>query len=100
MQREMRTDNLDHLKKNLYPKFERLISVDELVISGDTFYAIAQIGEGHRLFRWRKGEHYWTSISPDVEPHLIDFNTSWKNLAVSGKNNLFRSRWKSDVFKE
>ena len=89
VQTEMRTDDIDHPKKNLYPKFERLYSVDELVISGDTFYAIAQIGEGHRLFRWRKGERYWTSISPDVELHLIHFNTYWKNLAVSGKTIYF-----------
>ena len=89
VQTEMRTDDIDHPKKNLYPKFERLNSVDELMISGDTFYAIAQIGEGHRLFRWRKGERYWTSISPDVERHLIHFNTNWKNLAVSGKTIYF-----------
>ena len=86
VQTEMRTDNVDHPKKNLYPKYERLYSVDELVIFGNTFYAIAQIGEGYRLFRLRKGERFWTSISPDVGRH---FDNHWKNLAVSGKTIYF-----------
>ena len=83
VQTEMRTDNLDHPKKDLYPKFERLISVDELVISGDAFYAIAQKCEAAiGCYKWRKGERFWTRISPEIEPHFNDF---WTNLVVSGK---------------
>ena len=82
VQTEMRTDNLDHQKKNLYQIFERLDSVGELVISGDTFYAIAQMGSGYGCYKWRKGERFWTSISPEIEEHFNDF---WMNLAVSGK---------------
>lgn len=82
VQTEMRTDNLDHPKKNLYQIFERLQSVDELVISGNTFYAIAQMGNGYGCYKWRKGERFWTSISPEIEEH---FNDSWTNLVVSGK---------------
>lgn len=82
VQKEMRTDNLDHPKKNLYQQFERLHSVDELVISGNTFYAIAQNGSGYGCYKWRKGDQFWTRISPEIEPH---FNYIWTNLVVSGK---------------
>ena len=82
VQTEMRTDYLDHPKKNLYQIFERLHSVDELVISGDVFYAIAQMGSGYGCYKWRKGERFWTSISPEIESHFNDF---WNDLAVSGK---------------
>ncbi len=82
VQTEMRTDNLDHPKKNLYQIFERIQSVEELVISGGVFYAIAQMGNGYGCYKWRKGERFWTSISPEIEEH---FNDSWTNLAVSGK---------------
>ena len=82
VQTEMRTDNLDHPKKNLYQKFERLQSVDELVISGNTFYAIGQMGSGYGCYKWRKGDRFWTRISPEIEPH---FNDYWTNLVVSGK---------------
>ena len=82
VQTEMRTDNLDHPKKDLYQQFERLQSVDELVISGNTFYAIAQNGSGYGCYKWRKGDQFWTRISPEIEPH---FNYIWTNLVVSGK---------------
>ena len=82
VQTEMRTNNLDHPKKNLYQKFERLQGVGELVISGNTFYAIAQMGSGYGCYKWRKGEQFWTRISPEIEAHFNDF---WTNLVVSGK---------------
>ena len=86
VQTEMRTDNLDHPKKNVYPKYQRLYSVDELVISGNTFYAIAQMGSGYGCYQWRKDERFWTDISPDVE-HSPD--SVWSGLAVSGKTIYF-----------
>ncbi len=82
VQTEMRTDDIDHPKKNLYQIFERIQSVEELVISGDVFYAIAQMGSGHGCYKWKKGERFWTSISPEIEEHFNDF---WTNLVVSGK---------------
>ena len=104
VQTEMRTDNIEHPKMDLYPKYQRLHSVDELVISDNTFYAIAQIGEGNRLFRWRKGDRFWTSISPDVGRHFSNF---WKNLVVSGKTiffdadgNLMYSRTEGNTWSE
>ena len=33
-----------------------MYSVEVLKISGNSFYVIAQMGSGSRLFRWRKGE--------------------------------------------
>ena len=82
VQTEMRTGDLDHPKKHLYQIFERLHSVDELVISGNTFYAIAQMGSGYGCYKWRKGDRFWTRISPEIEAHFNDF---WTNLVVSGK---------------
>ena len=82
VQTEMSTDNLDHPKKNLYQQFERLYSFDELVISGDVFYAIAWNGSGYGCYKWRMGDRFWTSISPEIEAH---FNDDWTNLVVSGK---------------
>ncbi len=86
VQMEMRTDDIDHPKKKLYPSFERLYSVDELVISGDTFYAIAQMGNGLGVYQWRKGERFWTSLSLDVEHGSGGF---WSGLAVSDKTIYF-----------
>ncbi len=82
VQTEMRTGDFDHPKKHLYQIFERLQSVDELVISGDVFYAIAQNGSGYGCYKWRMGDRFWTSISPEIEAH---FNDYWTNLVVSGK---------------
>ena len=96
VQTEMRTGDLDHPKKHLYQIFERLLSVDELVISGNTFYAIAQMGSGYGCYKWRKGDRFWTRISPEIEAHFNDF---WTNLVVSGKTiylNASRNRMYSN----
>ena len=82
VQTEMRTDDFEHPKKHLYSINERLYSVDELVVSGAVFYAIAQMGNGYGCYKWREGERFWTSISPEIEEH---FNYFWTNLSVSGK---------------
>ena len=83
VQTEMRTDNLKDA--DLYPSYERLHSVEELVISGDTFYAIAQMGGGRGCYRWKQGDRFWTRVSPNVEHSPI---SDWSDLAVAGKNSL------------
>ena len=83
VQTEMRTD--DHGRR----RYHRLYSVDELVISGNTFYAIAQMGSGWRTYRWRRGDRFWTDISPNVERSPDSF---WSGLAVSGDTVYFDAR--------
>ncbi len=69
----------------------RMYTVDQLVDAGETFYVIAQMGQGQWLYRWKVGEDLWTDLG------LKDLQ--WGTLAVSGKtvyvsaNNgkLFRS---------
>ena len=56
----------------------RMYSVDKLAVSGKTFYVLAQMGRGTRLYRWRIGEDLWTELSPQ------DFSR-WEALVVSGK---------------
>lgn len=56
---------------------DRMYTVDQLVVSGDTFYVVTQIGEGPRLYRWRMGEDLWTQLRPQ------DF-LDWRPFAVSG----------------
>ena len=56
----------------------RMYSVNRLVVSGKTFYVVAQGGQGARLYRWRMGENLWTQLSPQ------NFS-DWEALAVSGK---------------
>ncbi|MDE0042581.1 MAG: hypothetical protein OXT74_11145, partial [Candidatus Poribacteria bacterium] len=83
VQTEMRTDDHGHRR------YHRLYSVDELVISGNTFYAIAQMGSGWRTYRWRRGDRFWTAISPDVERSS---DSIWSGLAVSGDTVYFNAR--------
>ena len=55
-----------------------MYTVDELVISGETFYVVAQMGRDTRLYRWRVGEDLWTQLSTrDL--------FGWGALAVSGR---------------
>ena len=70
---------------------DRMYTVDQLVDAGETFYLIAQMGRGSRLYRWRVGEDLWTDLG------LKDLG--WGTLAVLGKTvyvgatsgKLFRS---------
>ena len=56
---------------------KRMYTVNQLAVSGKTFYVIAQMGQGQRLYRWRVGEDLWTNLG------LKDLR--WGTLAVSGK---------------
>ncbi|MDE0185433.1 MAG: hypothetical protein OXP71_08240 [Candidatus Poribacteria bacterium] len=64
------------IRTNMQSAKERMYSVDQLALAGKTFYAIAQMGQGQRLFRWRAGETLWTDLG------LNDLQ--WGTLAVSG----------------
>ena len=86
------------IRTNMQSAKERMYSVDQLAIAGKTFYAIAQMGQGQRLFRWRAGETLWTVLG------LNDLQ--WGTLAVSddtvyvgvGNGKLFRSADNGDTW--
>ena len=78
VQTEMRTDD----------QYHQLSGVEELAISGDTFYVLAYAGIHRWLFRWRKGEQYWTKISPDVERSP---DSDWRGLAVADNTVYFNA---------
>lgn len=104
VQTEMRTADIDNHPREGYHQMSR---VEELVISGDTFYAIAEMGMGYRLFRWRRGERFWTDISPDKTDWLYISGDDLKELAVAGKTvyihangDLMRSHNKGKTWSE
>ena len=73
--------------------------VNQLAISGDTFYVITQIAGALRFYRWRVGEDLWTQLKPQ------DF-LDWGTLVVSGrtvyispeKGKLYRSFDEGDTW--
>ena len=77
---------------------ERMYAVDRLVEAGETFYVIAQMSQGERLYRWKAGEDLWTDLG------LKDLR--WGTLAVSGRTvyvsagdgKLFRSVDEGDTW--
>ena len=77
---------------------ERMYTVDRLVEAGETFYAIAQMSQGERLYRWKAGEDLWADLG------LKDLQ--WGTLAVSGRTvyvgardgKLFRSVDEGDTW--
>ncbi len=98
VQTEMRTDY--RLKG-----YNQMYSVDVLVISGETFYIIAQMGSGFRLYRWRIGERYWTDISPHPENWIYGGNDELTGLSVANETiyiaadmDLYRSRNSGDTW--
>ena len=102
VQTEMRTAYTD---SDWHKGYHQMYSVDTLAISGDTFYTIAQMGNGSRLFRWRRGERYWTDISPHPEDWIYMGSNELTGLAVVGKTiyivvnlDLMRSRNRGDTW--
>ena len=99
VQTEMRTDDRDsnHEMRN----------IEQLAISGDTFYAIGSTDKGYRLFRWRRGKRFWTDISPDTTDWIYLGQDDLKGLTVAGKTlyisagkDLMRSRNKGNTWSE
>ena len=79
----------------------KIYVVNQLAISGDTFYIVTQIAGALRLYRWRVGEDLWTQLRPH------DF-LDWGALAVSDRTvyissvrgKLFRSTDEGDTWTE
>ena len=80
------------IQTNMQAANDRIDVVNQLAVSGDTFYVVTQIAGALRLYRWRVGEDLWTQLRPH------DF-LDWGALAVSGRTvyissvrgKLFRS---------
>ena len=65
------------IQTNMQSANDIIYGVNELTVSGETFYIVGQMGDGARLYRWRVGEDLWTQLRPQ------DF-LGWQPLAVSG----------------
>ena len=65
------------IQTNMQSANDIIYGVNELTVSGETFYIVGQMGDGARLYRWRVGEGLWTQLRPQ------DF-LGWQPLAVSG----------------
>ena len=89
------------IQTNMESSNNRIYVVNQLAISGETFYVVTQIAGARRLYRWRAGEDLWTQLRTQ------DF-LSWGTLAVSGKTvyisavrgKLFRSVDEGDTWTE
>ncbi len=89
------------IQTNMESSNNRIYVVNQLAISGETFYVVTQIAGARRLYRWRVGEDLWTQLRTQ------DF-LSWGTLAVSGKTvyisavrgKLFRSVDEGDTWTE
>ena len=89
------------IQTNMQSSNNRIYVVNQLAISGETFYVVTQIAGARRLYRWRVGEDLWTQL------RTKDF-LSWGTLAVSGKTvyisavrgKLFRSVDEGDTWTE
>ena len=66
------------IQRNMQSSNDRIYGVNELTVSGETFYIVGQMGDGARLYRWRMGEDLWTQLRPQ------DF-LDWRPLAVLGR---------------
>ena len=104
VQTEMHMADIDRQRYRTYPQMYR---VEQLVISGNTFYAIASIGVGYRLLRWQKGKQFWTDISPHPMDWVYRGRDELTGLAVEGKTvyisadkDLMRSRNKGKTWAE
>ena len=77
----------------------RIEVINQLAISGDTFYVITQIAGALRLYRWKVGEDLWTQLKPQGF-------LNWGALVVSGRTvyissvrgKLFRSVDEGDTW--
>ncbi len=66
------------IQTNMQSANDGIYGVNQLTVSGETFYIVEQTGDGARLYRWRVGEDLWTQLrTRDL--------LSWGTLAVSGR---------------
>ena len=66
------------IQTNMQSSNDRIYGVNQLIVSGDTFYVVGQMGDGARLYRWKVGEDLWTQLRSH------DF-FGWRPFAVSGR---------------
>ena len=67
----------------------RIYRVNQLTVSGGTFYVIGQMGEEGRIYRWRVGEDLWTALSPQISDWWLPLSVSGRIVFVSTKNGKF-----------
>ena len=87
------------IQRNMRSSNDRIYVVNQLMVSGKTFYAVGQMGDGARLYRWRVGEDLWTQLRRQGF-------LGWHSLAVSGRTvylnpengKLFRSFDEGDTW--
>ena len=65
------------IQTNMQSANDRIYGVNQLTVSGETFYVVGQMGQGARLYRWRVGEDLWTQLRSQ------DF-LDWRPFAVVG----------------
>ena len=90
------------VQTNMQSANNRIYVVNQLVISGQTFYIVGQMGGKEWLYRWRVGEDLWTQLMPQQDLF------GWGALAVSGstvyisavRGKLFRSVDEGDTWTE
>ena len=101
VQTEMRTAYIENDRRKGY---HQMFSVEVFAISGDTFYVIAEMGSGYRLYRWRSGERYWTDISPHPEDWNVGDNeltglaVEKDTIYIVADMDLFRSHNRGDTW--
>ena len=71
------------IQTNMQSTNDRIYAVNQLIVSGETFYIIGQMGDGTRLYRWRVGEDLWTQLRPQ--------DLGWQPLAVSAGHTVYIS---------
>lgn len=87
VQTAMRAPYIDNNQRRRY---YIIYSVAKLEVSGDAFYALMSTDHNYQLFRWQKGERFWTHISPDIGFDPNDFlKMSSLGFAVSGETVYF-----------
>ena len=90
------------VQANMQSSSNRIYVVNQLAISGETFYIVGQTGGKEWLYRWRVGEDLWTQLMPQQDLF------GWGALAVSGRTvyistvrgKLFRSVDEGDTWTE
>ncbi len=90
------------IQANMESSSNRIYVVNQLAISGETFYIVGQVGGKEWLYRWRVGEDLWTQLMPQQDLF------GWGALAASGRTvytstvrgKLFRSVDEGDTWTE
>ena len=90
------------VQTNMQSANNRIYVVNQLAISGETFYIVGQMGGKEWLYRWRVGEDLWTQLMPQQDLF------GWGTLAASGRTvyisavrgKLFRSVDEGDTWTE